>query len=161
MTVYHARRPMPRLLPANEAIHLVVPTSETRFMVLAPGGENPRPELDPKSHKVGIRIQKKNRSRPEIMAFRDRLLAYETPSVLGNRRPSTLTRNAFGSRNFQLHMAMLRSGSRIERDLTKAGRAFRRAIDCLTFDRFIIIDVIRRTVSRTTRGDSTLAHGGD
>lgn len=47
ITVYHARRPMPGLLPISEAIHLVVPVTDTRFMVLAPGGKNPKPDLDP------------------------------------------------------------------------------------------------------------------
>jgi hypothetical protein len=43
ITVYHARRPMLSLHSCAEAAHLVIPTAETRFMVLAPGGENPQP----------------------------------------------------------------------------------------------------------------------
>jgi hypothetical protein len=44
ITVYHARRAMPGLADCSEAISITMPTAETRFMVLAPGGENPRPD---------------------------------------------------------------------------------------------------------------------
>jgi hypothetical protein len=142
LTVYHARRFMPGLAPTIEPVRLVVPTNETRFMVLAPGGENPRPELEPRHCKVGIRIQRRNSAHVEIQAFRNRLLAHETPNVLGGRHPSTKVRNAFGARNFQPHVAFLRSGSRIDRDLTKVGVIFRRALQYLTFDRFSI-DVVK------------------
>jgi hypothetical protein len=137
MTVYHARRLMP-VSALNESIAVVVPTAETRFMVLAPGGENPRPELEPARCKVGIRIQKKNAARGEIRAFRERLLIYETPNVLGGRLPSNSQRNAFGARSFQPHVALMRPGSRIDRDLTKTGMLFRSHIEYLTFDRFSI-----------------------
>jgi hypothetical protein len=138
ITVYHARRPMPGLNPTNESISLIVPTCETRFMVLAPGGENPRPELIPADRKVGIRIQKQSPARPDIETFRDRLLKYETRSVLGRRAPSTRVRNAFGARNFQPHMSLLRAGSGIDHDLKKVGAFFRREIGLLRFDRFSI-----------------------
>jgi hypothetical protein len=111
VTVYHARRPMPGLLASTEPVSLVVPTAEARFMVLAPGGENRRPELEPANRKVGIRIQRQNTARDEVQAFRDRLLRYESKEVLGIRRPSTHVRNAFGARWFQPHMAILRAGS--------------------------------------------------
>jgi hypothetical protein len=100
VTVYHARRPMPGLLASTEPVSIIVPIAETRFMVLTPGGENRRPELEPAHHKVGIRIQKKNSARDELQAFRDRLLRYESKEVLGIRRPSTHVRNAFGARWF-------------------------------------------------------------
>jgi len=138
LTIYHARRPMLSLQPCAEATNVVIPTAETRFMVLAPGGENPRPELEPRKKKVGIRVQRKNDGRPEILKFRERLLAHETPEVLGSRRPSTHVSNAFGARNFQPHMALLRPGNGVDRDLTKLGSIFRQEIKSLTFDRFCI-----------------------
>lgn len=55
ITVYHARRPMSGLMATEEQIALWVPTAETRFMVLAPGGENPRPELG-KVFRAGIDV---------------------------------------------------------------------------------------------------------
>lgn len=138
ITVYHARRPMPNLLPISEAICLVVPPTDTRFMVLAPGGENPRPELEPGRLQVGIRILKKSAARTAILEFRKRLLQHETQRVLGTRAPSTDKRSAFGARNFQPHMALLKAGSGIERDLTPLGAAFRRALADLTFDKFVV-----------------------
>jgi len=129
---------MPGLSPVNQPVEVMVPTAQTRFMVLAPGGENPRPELEPRLYKVGIRIQRANVARAEIRAFRDQLLRHETRHVLGGRLPSTSQRNAFGARRFQPHIALIRPGSRIDRDLTKMGEMFRDRLKHLTFDRFSI-----------------------
>lgn len=141
LTVYHARRPMPGLMPTIRNINLVLPATDTRYMVLAPGGENPRPELDPRNHKVGIRIKRSSPIIANIRNFRNELLTYETKTVLGKRSASSNKRNAFGSRYFQPHIALLRSGCNIDRDLTRIGTLFRERIGELTFDKFII-DVV-------------------
>jgi hypothetical protein len=107
-------------------------------MVMAPGGENPRHYLVPAGSKVGIRIQRKNPARPTIHEFRNRILPYETKTVLGTRRPSDHKRNAFGARYFQPHMAILQAGSGVDRDLTKIGKLFRAEILMLRFDRFSV-----------------------
>jgi hypothetical protein len=107
-------------------------------MVLAPGGENPRPELDPGYLKVGIRIHRSSIARGAILEFRRRLLRYETQRVLGNREPSCDRTSAFGARSFQPHMALLHAGSGIDRDLAPLGASFRCALGHLTFDRFIV-----------------------
>ena len=143
ITVYHARRPMAGLTSIAEAARIVVPVSETRFMVLAPGGENPRPELEPAARKVGIRVRRRTEGMQQILEYRDRMLSYETPSVLGTRRPSTRKTSAFGARNFQAHMALLRAGSGIPRDLRKVGVPFRERIGSLLFDRFQVEIVAR------------------
>lgn len=148
LTVYHARRDMPGVVSLSEPIHLIIPTRETRFMVMAPGGENPRPDLHPGRRKVGIRFQRRNAAMPQIRALRERLLQFEAKEVLGSRRPSTHTRNAFGARHFQAHVALLRAGSGIDRDLTRVGGLFRLAIPSLKFDRFEI-EVVRREVERS------------
>jgi hypothetical protein len=146
ITVYHARRPMPGVTSVSETTRVVLPATETRFMVLAPGGENPRPELDPVNQMVGIRIRKQSAVLPVILEFRDRLLQHETERVLGSRAPSNRKRNAFGARHYQPHMAVLRAGSRIDRNLIRVGIPFREALGDLTFDRFAI-DVVRRLAS--------------
>jgi len=79
LTVYHARRPMPGVVSVTEAVNVVLQASETRFMVMAPGGENPRPDLDPARCKIGIRVHKQSSVLPAILKFRERLLRYETP----------------------------------------------------------------------------------
>lgn len=144
ITVYYARRPIPGVVDWCEPAHVVLSASETRFMVMAPGGENPRPELDPGKRKVGLRVHKQSVTLPAILEFRNRLLQYETRQVLGNRFPSTRRANAFGARHFQPHMAVLRAGSRIGRDLTLIGAPFRETMGNLTFDRFAI-SIVRRT----------------
>ncbi len=80
---------------------------------------------------------------PQILAFRRRLLAYETPAVLGSRRGSTLRTNAYGARNFQPHMSLLMPGSGIPGDLSKLGQRFREHIGDLVFDQFVIELVTR------------------
>lgn len=47
LTVYHARRPMPGVETRAESSCVVVPATDFRFMVMSPGGENPRPDLVP------------------------------------------------------------------------------------------------------------------
>lgn len=143
ITVYHARRPMLGVLSGSESTNVLLPTAETRFMVLAPGGENPRPELHPAIRMVGIRVHKQSSSLAAVLGFRDRLLQCESERILGARAPSTLTRSAFGARHFQPHMAILKAGSGIDRDLTLVGVPFRAALGNLTFDRFTI-SVVRR-----------------
>ena len=143
ITVYHARRPMPGVVSATEPAALVLPVAETRFMVMAPGGENSRPELDPARRKVGIRVHKQSAALSAILELRERLLRHETQRVLGRRPPSTHRSNAFGARHYQPHMAVLRAGSGVDRDLTLFGEPFREQLGNLRFDRFEV-EVVRR-----------------
>ena len=149
LTVYHARRPMPGLEPTSEVARVVVPAAETRFMVLAPGGENPRPHLDPSRCSVGIRVRRQCEALHQILQYRERLIAFETQRVLGSRVPSTRRRSAFGARHFQPHMALLTEGSSIDRDLTRIGIPFREQMGDLTFDKFVIKVVSRNIVKET------------
>ena len=138
ITLYHARRPVPGIVSVTEPASVILPANETRFMVMSPGGENPRPELNPSKRKVGIRVHKQSSAMPAILKFRDRLLSYETERVLGMRRPSTHKKNAFGARHFQPHMTILRAGSNIDRNLNRIGVPFREVLGDLLFDRFVI-----------------------
>ena len=103
-------------------------------MVMAPGGENPRPDLEPARRKVGIRVQRKSATYKAIQGFRAELLQFESDKVLGGRRPSTRARNAFGARHFQPHMSLLRAGSGVDRDLTVVGKDFRETFELLKFE---------------------------
>ena len=67
ITVYHARRPMPGVSDRSESASLILPDHETRFMVMAPGGENPREYLDPATSKVGIRVHRQSVAMPTIL----------------------------------------------------------------------------------------------
>ena len=102
LTVYYARRPLPGLPrhqpPRRVAIEADV--METRFMVLAPGGENPRPELEPAKRPVGTRLTKRNTAIEQIQALRREMLSFETPQVVGQRKPSTAWTSCFGSRQY-------------------------------------------------------------
>lgn len=138
LTVYHSRRPMFGLEECERSCHLSVDTYDTRFMVLAPGGENPRPEIVPGKRKVGLRVKRDSKLRDKINEYRNLLLAYETPYVLGNRNPSSKSKNAFGARNFQPHMSLLKAGSGIQDNLTEVGENFRESVPEIYFDKFFI-----------------------
>ena len=138
LTIYHSRRPMPDVEEIFKSCHLSIDTLDTRFMVLAPGGENPRPNLVPAKKKIGIRIHKSSKFREKILEYRRQFFLYETRKVLGTRKPSSKTRNAFGARHFQPHIAILKSGSGIQTDLTEVGDNFRDSIHEIHFDKFII-----------------------
>jgi hypothetical protein len=86
ITVYHSRRPIRGVESHSEPARVILPASETRFMVMSPGGENPRPELDPFELTVGIRVHKQSSALPSILEFRRRLLKLETQRVLGGGR---------------------------------------------------------------------------
>ena len=47
LTLYYAPLELRSLDPIEELIDVQVDVAETRFMVMGPGGENPRPELSP------------------------------------------------------------------------------------------------------------------
>lgn len=138
ITVYHARRPMWGLEELDITCNHIVDTMDTRFMVLAPGGENPRPNLVPAERKVGIRIKKKSDLRNQIDSYRELIIQHEDETVLGIRKSSSKSRNAFGSRHFQPHLSILKSGSGIKTDLTLVGEEFREIVHELAFSKYII-----------------------
>lgn len=138
LTIYHSRRPMTDIEEVNKSCLVSIDTLDTRFMVLAPGGENPRPTLIPAENKVGIRIHKSSKFRDKILEYRQEFFLHETPKILGLRKPSSKTRSAFGAKNFQPHITLLNLGSGIQTDLTEVGNNFRDSVHEIHFDRFII-----------------------
>lgn len=138
LTVYHARRPLPGLVEENQRVHINANVDETRFMVLAPGGENPRPDLEPVRQSVAIRITRRNQAIAEIQRLRKSVYRLETDEVVGNRNPTTAWRNCFGARHYQPHIKLIRPGSGIKRDLTEIGEIFRSEIKQIEFGKFQI-----------------------
>ena len=136
LTVYHGRRQLPGLTSYNRAVSIVADPLETRFMVLAPGGENPRPELEPSKCSVGIRLTRRNQAVEGIQNLRADVFRFETKDVIGNRKPTSAWKSCFGARNYQPHIKLLRPGSEIDHNLTKLGEIFRSKIDEIEFDRF-------------------------
>ena len=138
LTVYHGRRPLPRLERKIEPVSITADATETRFMVLKPGGENPREGLDPRADPIGIRLTRRNQSTPEIQKLREQLYGLETKWVTGTRKSTTAWTNCFGSRHYQPHIQFLREWHKIEESLTKVGSLFRDEIKHIEFDRFQI-----------------------
>ena len=138
LTVYHGRRRLPGLRHMSVPVSIAVNTAETRCMVLAPGGENPRNELDPGSLSVGIRLTKRNRAVADIQRLRENVYRFETRTAIGARRPTTAWRNAFGSRHYQPHIQLLKPWSKIQSDLTEVSEVFRSAVHEISLDVFTV-----------------------
>ena len=111
LTVYHGRRPLVGLVPGSRPVRIVADALETRFMVLAPGGENPRPKLEPSRRSVGIRLTKRNQAISHIQRLRAAIYRLETPAVIGQRTPTSTWINCFGARHYQPHIKLLRPGT--------------------------------------------------
>ena len=141
LTVYYARRMLPGLDQRRQrrGVTVLADVAETRFMVLAPGGENPRPELDPARRSVAIRLTRRNRAVPDIQALRTEMRRLETPEVVGTPKPSTAWTNCFGARHFQPHIKLLKPGSLIDRDLRLIGDGFRGQFETLEFGKYEIV----------------------
>lgn len=138
VTVYQADCPLPGLASCEEDIQVEGNVDETRFMVMAAGGEVRQPHIDPHEKKVGIRFTRRNQATPSIDDTRLRFAKLETPEILGGRKQTTARRSAFGAPNFQPHMTLLNPGSNVGSDLTVLGQAFRSQFEHLVFDRLEI-----------------------
>lgn len=137
ITIYHARREIPDLSDSEERVEVLIEPHALRFMVMAPGGENPRSDIDPSQNPIGIRIKRDSLAIKELRDLRSRFYRLETVEVLGSRKPSSHTRNAFGARYFQPHITLLRPGG-TDRDLAEIGAQFRETISPIRLDRFVV-----------------------
>ena len=136
LTVYHARRALPGLRLGRRPVAISADVAETRFMVMAPGGENPRDELDPRRRAVGVRLTKRNSAIEAIVALRRGIYRHETPEILGTRKGSTAWRSAFGARHYQPHVKIVGPHAGMPYDLGVIGDAFRASLRTIEFDNF-------------------------
>lgn len=143
VTIYHARRPLPGVQMLREHVDVRIQSKDFRFMVMAPGGENPRDDLEPSLCKVGVRLHRQSAARPVIDEYRARLISLETRKVLGARKQSNRTTSAFGARSYQPHMTLLHPKNHVPRDLTLLGKAFREKLGVIRFEEFRV-DVVDR-----------------
>ena len=160
LTVYHGRRPLPGVCLGARQVSIQPECSETRFMVFAPGGENPRPNLEPSSSSVGIRLTKRNSAIPQILELRRSISNHETEQMVRGRNRTTDWRNAFGARHYQPHIKLMRPGSGIDRNLTILGEILRAEIDHVQFDRFEIKTGTQQRGAAHTMRPNRLPHSG-
>ncbi|MDC0418896.1 hypothetical protein OAM15_04650 [Pelagibacteraceae bacterium] len=141
LTIYHSRRRLIEIKRSKTYETIKVDVKETRFMVLSPGGENPKKNIDPNNNPVGIRLTKRNIAIPRLVQLRRSLYKNENENVLKNRRHRTTDwKNAFGSNHFQAHILMIRPGNRIDKKLTNIGKIFRQELKYIYFNKFEIKD---------------------
>ena len=141
LTVYYASRLLPGLSRDKQTrrVQIEADVLETRFMPLVPGGENPRPDIDPASKSVGIRLTRRNQAIDDIQALRREMCELETPEMVGKRQRSTAWKSCFGAKKYQPHILFLRRGSGIDRDLRPIGTAFRSHIQKIEFNKYKVI----------------------
>ena len=144
LTAYYASRLLPGLSRDKQTrrVQIEADVMETRFMPLVPGGESPRPDIDPASKSVGIRLTWRNQAIDEIQALRREMCELETPEVVGERQRSTARRSCFGAKKYRPHILFLRRGSGIDRDLQPLGIAFRSQIQKIEFNKYEVITKI-------------------
>jgi hypothetical protein len=138
LTLYHGKRRMPGLKISTSYVTIEVNTEETRFMVLAPGGENPRADQVPSSRSVGIRLTKRNTAIDEILKLRRSVYKFEPVFDKAFRKNTTDWKNAFGAKNFQPHIKLFNPGTKIDDDLTKLGDLFRKNIREIEFSKAVL-----------------------
>ena len=90
LTLYHSRRPMLSLTEYSKQVNYSIDTLDTRFMVMAPGGENPRPNISASKNKVGIRIKRSCEFRSIIDKYREAIIKHEDQKALGARKKSVI-----------------------------------------------------------------------
>ena len=122
----------------KKEISVRVHTRDLRFMVMVPGGENKRPDVDPETSPIGLRVNRQSDAMGQILEQRRQFLEYETPKVLGERKPSTSRRNAFGARHFQPHVTVLWRGKELGGDLSPIGAKFRSIVESIHFHRLVV-----------------------
>jgi hypothetical protein len=138
ITAYHSRRKLHELTPYTEHTEIAIEPQYWRFMALAPGGENPRPDVDVSKKGIGVRVQRKAPAYKQILELRSRFYSLEAGVLAEDRTPSSERKSAFGARHYQPHVALLGARSGIDSDLGKIGDLFRANIPLLKFDRFVV-----------------------
>jgi hypothetical protein len=138
LSIYHARRPLLGIQNHARDISVRIQARDLRFMVMVPGGENKRPDVSPETSPIGLRVNRQSDAMDQILELRQQFLEYETPKVLGDRKPSTARRNAFGARHFQPHITVLWRGKELGSDLSPIGVKFRSTVEAIHFDRLIV-----------------------
>ena len=139
LTIYHSRTKIPGIKETKTYEVIKSDIKETRFMVFAPGGENPKKHIDPNRRSVGIRLTRRNIAIPRLLELRRSIYKHENAIEFKNRRHKTTDwKNAFGSSHYQAHILMIRPGNNINKNLTIIGKIFRQELKYIYFNKFEI-----------------------
>lgn len=138
VTVYHAVGAIDGLVDSRRPVDLKVPGSELRFMVMAPGGENARHDIDPRTRNIGLRIRRADGAAAAIQDLRAEFYEHEARVDLGGRTPSSPRQSAFGARSFQPHITVLKAGALSDANLRSYGALLRKSVPSIAFDQFVV-----------------------
>ena len=98
--------------------------------------KNPKKNINPASKSVGLRLTKRNIAIPSILEIRRKI--YQNEPDLKNRKNTSDWRNAFGAKNFQPHMTLLKPGNSMPNDLSEVGTLFRDNFQELNFQKLLV-----------------------
>ena len=144
LTIYHGQRKLPGINSSTTYEIIKANVNETRFMVMAPGGENFRKNINPARRPVGIRLTKRNIAIPKILELRRSIYKHENQTPIKNWKQKTSDwKNAFGSSHYQAHMTMIRPDSNINKNLMLIGKIFRNELKTIHFRKFHIKEMTR------------------
>ena len=144
LTIYHGMCRLPGIKLSTTYEIIKANVNETRFMVMAPGGENSRKHINPTKHPVGIRLTKRNIAIPRILELRRSIYKHENQTPIKNWKQKTSDwKNAFGSSHYQAHMTIIRPGSNVNKKLTVLGNIFRKELKNIYFRKFEIKERIK------------------
>ena len=135
VTIYYGRRLLKGLRLDDQYVSFKCNVSETRFMTMTPGGENPRKGIIPSQRTIGVRLTRRNICIPRILEIRRRI--YKLEPKFEKRQNTTDWKNSFGSREYQPHISLLRPHNGLENDLREVGKNFRRKIKYIKFSKVI------------------------
>ena len=136
ITLYHSQIPINIPIKDKTIISIDADVKETRFMVMVPGGENAKVNILPSSKSIGIRLTKRNIAVPKILEVRKNI--YQNEPSFKTRKNTSDWKNAFGAKNFQPHMTLLKPGNNIPNDLTEVGNLFRENFKQLNFRKLLV-----------------------
>ena len=134
LTVYSSNLSLTELQGVDEKTSIVILTDKTRFMVMAPGGEKSRPDINPLCHKIGFRIQKSSPAAVAVAELRERMVAVEQEFLACAHETASKVKISAGA-NFQPHITVLFPGHGVS-DISTMATKFRSEIESISFDRF-------------------------
>ena len=108
-------------------------SEETRFMVMSPGGDNPRNKKSVHRSKIGIRFTKRSPLFNELDAIRQHLSFLDNQALPLTSSNTGRNDNAYGVKRFIPHITLINRNNNLPNNLHGLGAKFREDIREITF----------------------------
>ena len=108
-------------------------SDETRFMVMSPGGDNPKNKKSVHRSKIGIRFTKRSALFNELDAIRKHLSFLDNQAIPLTSSKTGRNDNAYGIKRFIPHITLINRNNNLLNNLYDLGAAFREHLPEITF----------------------------